>query len=32
MRNPAESNKSAYGIDRHIRAAMPDKINAELAV
>jgi len=25
MRNLAESNKSAYGIDRHIHAAMTDK-------
>jgi len=25
MRNPAESNKSAYGIDRDIRVAMTHK-------
>jgi len=25
IRNPAESNKSAYSIDRHIRAVMTDK-------
>jgi len=25
MRNPAESDKSAYGTDRHIRIAMTDK-------